>query len=78
MEVSIHTPTQGVTLRLFHNYNRQNVSIHTPTQGVTATHDGKHIAVPVSIHTPTQGVTSNVGRESMFALMFQSTHPRRV
>ena len=33
--VSIHTPTQGVTLRTLVFFDSQRVSIHTPTQGVT-------------------------------------------
>ena len=34
-EVSIHTPTQGVTTHAGHSPQYRNVSIHTPTQGVT-------------------------------------------
>ena len=33
--VSIHTPTQGVTIVIFNGINISIVSIHTPTQGVT-------------------------------------------
>ena len=35
-DVSIHTPTQGVTKLDISNVPTENVSIHTPTQGVTA------------------------------------------
>ena len=35
-EVSIHTPTQGVTINDFDNWPYVIVSIHTPTQGVTS------------------------------------------
>ena len=35
MKVSIHTPTQGVTLFFLPQGNVKLVSIHTPTQGVT-------------------------------------------
>ena len=55
--VSIHTPTQGVTIRATEYLQRWKVSIHTPTQGVT----GRIMFIIktgiVSIHTPTQGVT---------------------
>ena len=34
--VSIHTPTQGVTIVIFNGINISIVSIHTPTQGVTS------------------------------------------
>ena len=34
-EVSIHTPTQGVTRKSGEGYTYSHVSIHTPTQGVT-------------------------------------------
>ena len=33
--VSIHTPTQGVTLANLYAQGALSVSIHTPTQGVT-------------------------------------------
>ena len=33
--VSIHTPTQGVTILIDQRFAVANVSIHTPTQGVT-------------------------------------------
>ena len=33
--VSIHTPTQGVTLVMDNIRRLKTVSIHTPTQGVT-------------------------------------------
>ena len=75
-EVSIHTPTQGVTLWL---------QIVTRTTRFQSTHPRrvwrywlvKTSRLAVSIHTPTQGVTA---RRHMTATlnMFQSTHPRRV
>ena len=36
--ISIHTPTQGVTLFPVTIQNIHSISIHTPTQGVTITH----------------------------------------
>ena len=38
--VSIHTPTQGVTVELEGLINEELVSIHTPTQGVTGVAQG--------------------------------------
>jgi hypothetical protein len=38
MFVSIHTPTQGVTVGISGDSHFGYVSIHTPTQGVTPTH----------------------------------------
>ncbi len=35
-KISIHTPTQGVTLHAMSNLEKTKISIHTPTQGVTA------------------------------------------
>ena len=35
IQVSIHTPTQGVTLVEYLSKELKEVSIHTPTQGVT-------------------------------------------
>ena len=56
-QVSIHTPTQGVTYRETLVYAHVMVSIHTPTQGVTNSIGITANLYEVSIHTPTQGVT---------------------
>ena len=55
--VSIHTPTQGVTLVFCPTEQIIDVSIHTPTQGVTSCSWLVFSLGFVSIHTPTQGVT---------------------
>ena len=34
-DISIHTPTQGVTLYNVMVFGQAEISIHTPTQGVT-------------------------------------------
>ena len=57
VNVSIHTPTQGVTRTPPYNFRRSIVSIHTPTQGVTNPNYYGQRSTSVSIHTPTQGVT---------------------
>ena len=62
-DVSIHTPTQGVTKLDISNVPTENVSIHTPTQGVTIDKCSTFPNCLVSIHTPTQGVTANGVRE---------------
>ena len=36
IQVSIHTPTQGVTQFSINSFSYEKVSIHTPTQGVTS------------------------------------------
>ena len=60
LQVSIHTPTQGVTFldKVIISYFK--VSIHTPTQGVTYIRKYNAECSGVSIHTPTQGVTTCV------------------
>ena len=76
-DVSIHTPTQGVTQRAMLYAIPIQVSIHTPTQGVTLVMCYGTPCIRVSIHTPTQGVT--VYTTVLVAMdTFQSTHPRRV
>ena len=55
--VSIHTPTQGVTMPYMGSKSKIAVSIHTPTQGVTKDIIVSDFLKIVSIHTPTQGVT---------------------
>ena len=58
--VSIHTPTQGVTISAQAFNKAAIVSIHTPTQGVTGRAIRLHPNKTVSIHTPTQGVTNGI------------------
>ena len=77
MEVSIHTPTQGVTKTWLYRMGVNPVSIHTPTQGVTTIYRVLPYNPRVSIHTPTQGVTYWYKRRHDKG-KFQSTHPRRV
>ena len=55
--ISIHTPTQGVTIGLGYFLFLCIISIHTPTQGVTSNNFCHFIIRTISIHTPTQGVT---------------------
>ena len=75
--VSIHTPTQGVTVLLAQSKCFWSVSIHTPTQGVTNVQISCGQMEKVSIHTPTQGVTT-LRWTTTVRQGFQSTHPRRV
>ena len=56
-EISIHTPTQGVTKDRYITKNNRIISIHTPTQGVTREVEEVGENKEISIHTPTQGVT---------------------
>ena len=75
--VSIHTPTKGVTPRPLWRYCYQqcfNPHTHEGCDSEATSHgriDG------VSIHTPTKGVTWLPTR-SVLCFLFQSTHPRRV
>ena len=57
-QVSIHTPTKGVTRLRKWFLKEYDVSIHTPTKGVTFKSDATDFPIPVSIHTPTKGVTT--------------------
>ena len=77
LRVSIHTPTQGVTLWWARIATLFRVSIHTPTQGVTSFTAVTLQVGEVSIHTPTQGVTK-LRLLCFGSSWFQSTHPRRV
>ena len=65
-DVSIHTPTWGVTFTFFCHLDHSFVSIHTPTWGVTSSRCLYHCLYPVSIHTPTWGVTNHLATEQVF------------
>ena len=56
-QVSIHTPTKGVTVIMPAELKAKAVSIHTPTKGVTSKLSRTSPNSQVSIHTPTKGVT---------------------
>ena len=75
-DVSIHTPTQGVTLLRYCKPYIFSFNPHTHAGCDQGTGDIPNDAI-VSIHTPTQGVTGY--RLEWFGTgTFQSTHPRRV
>ena len=50
-DVSIHTPTQGVTKLDISNVPTENVSIHTPTQGVTTHNSHSTVESSFNPHT---------------------------
>ena len=58
--VSIHTPTWGVTPKVKCTLDLSEVSIHTPTWGVTFLREYEAWLRQVSIHTPTWGVTKTL------------------
>ena len=77
LQVSIHTPTQGVTNCHFYHIIILLVSIHTPTQGVTW-----DCLLLFRIHlfqsTHPRRVWPDKPGMGTVIPMFQSTHPRRV
>ena len=75
--VSIHTPTQGVTLMLLLSVMWYlSVSIHTPTQGVTQAEVWKVWHRSFNPHTHAGCDWKHL--QDHHASRFQSTHPRRV
>ena len=77
IKVSIHTPTQGVTLSEVCTVSEAIVSIHTPTQGVT-TANGKDEFRFTFQSTHPRRVWLCCSLNAVPELAFQSTHPRRV
>ena len=75
-QISIHTPTRGVTDHGHSDIAYTVISIHTPTRGVTGC--GKYSTWPdtISIHTPTRGVTFTVKKLGKAVNTFQSTLPQ--
>ena len=59
-EISIHTPTRGVTNPCGKAFCGFKISIHTPTRGVTFVPGAGFIFLQISIHTPTRGVTAKL------------------
>ena len=56
-DISIHTPTKGVTRKKAVEVIIISISIHTPTKGVTVCGKSHARFRDISIHTPTKGVT---------------------
>ena len=77
-QVSIHTPTKGVTLRSATALQKYKVSIHTPTKGVT--NQSKLVFSIWRCFNPHthEGCDPNCISEQSTRYVFQSTHPRRV
>ena len=77
-EVSIHTPTQGVTVSKGRSCSDCRVSIHTPTQGVTPILELWKLLY--RCFNPHTHAGCDIGRslKKLVFLLFQSTHPRRV
>ena len=51
-QVSIHTPTKGVTYQEPREHRRAGVSIHTPTKGVTPVTTGYAVALKIQSTHP--------------------------
>ena len=77
MEVSIHTPTKGVTLCVIHHTISALFQSTHPRRVWPCTSKAGNKAAKVSIHTPTKGVTEDI-KKVVEDIVFQSTHPRRV
>ena len=77
IDVSIHAPARGATLRKHKHSDRSGVSIHAPARGATANAFEPQINAVVSIHAPARGATffRQIQRTEE---RFQSTHPRGV
>ena len=76
-QVSIHTPTKGVTRVQYHLIGNDRFQSTHPRRVWLSTVALGTSFNKVSIHTPTKGVTSATVKR-VPSLMFQSTHPRRV
>ena len=73
--VSIHTPTRGVTVCVSHRCQWLNISIHTPTRGVTKFCTGSG-SFPKFQSTLPQGEWQNLSNLLLFEPQFQSTLPQ--
>ena len=77
-DVSIHTPTQGVTAAVLAIFIVLSFQSTHPRRVWLKFSSLETVPSIVSIHTPTQGVTIGNPNGTLMEYMFQSTHPRRV
>ena len=77
-DVSIHTPTQGVTINGPTGAACTFVSIHTPTQGVTLRLSQRMAISRLFQSTHPRRVWQDIAIGEVVLKGFQSTHPRRV
>ena len=73
--VSIHTPTRGVTVCVSHRCQWLNISIHTPTRGVTKFCTGSG-SFPKFQSTLPQGEWLEPSGRFILFVIFQSTLPQ--
>ncbi len=57
LDVSIHAPARGATIKLRASTTRPWVSIHAPARGATSRRPDASIVTMVSIHAPARGAT---------------------
>ena len=60
LNISIHAPTRGATVKLGIIHVLSKISIHAPTRGATATASTANTNATISIHAPTRGATGGV------------------
>ena len=77
-DISIHTPTKGVTDFQKKQYDTNkyfNPHSHEGSDAIKSTYDP--MFTKISIHTPTKGVTIDGKMQLHVKIKFQSTLPRR-
>ena len=77
IEISIHAPAKGATIKIYFRNGKHFISIHAPAKG--ATFSGR---VPTATHKLFQSTLPRRERlsfliASFFVILFQSTLPRR-
>ena len=76
INISIHAPAKGATIRLCNENDIKPISIHAPAKGATLFACILYLKDFISIHAPAKGATKHI--VALGALLrFQSTLPRR-
>ena len=57
LDISIHAPTRGATIKSDLYIGKVRISIHAPTRGATSASKSSLISTIISIHAPTRGAT---------------------
>ena len=60
LDISIHAPTRGATIKSDLYIGKVRISIHAPTRGATSASKSSLISTIISIHAPTRGATSGI------------------
>ena len=66
LQISIHAPTRGATIKASATEPNFSISIHAPTRGATVRRSCCRLFFRISIHAPTRGATAILHKKFVY------------